>query len=110
MRTVFHHSARDEHEHVLANVENLLADGSLDVAGLAVVTNADGVHLLRTDGDHAERVRDLLDEDVEFVACENSLDSRDIDPADLVDGVETARSGVGELTRRQGRGYAYVKP
>lgn len=110
MRTVFHHSDPDEHDHVLANVENLLADDSLEVAGLAVVANADGVHLLRTGGEYAERVRDLLDEDVDFVACENSLDSRDVDPADLVEGVETARSGVGELTRRQGRGYAYVKP
>lgn len=110
MRTVFHHSNPDEHEHVLANVENLLADDSLEVAGVAVVANADGVRLLLSDGDHAERVRDLLEEDVEFVACQNSLDSRNIDPAALADGVETVRTGVGELTRRQGRGYAYVKP
>lgn len=108
MRTVFHHSDPDQHEHVLANVDNLLDDDSLETKSVAVVANAGGVHLLRADGDYAERVRDLLD-DVEFVACRNSLETRDIDASELVEGVETAQSGVGELTRLQGRGYAYIK-
>lgn len=108
MRTVFHHSDSDEHEHVLANVGTLLDDDSLETRSVVVVANADGVRLLRADGDHTDRVRDLLEE-VEFVACENSLDNRGIDADDLVEGVETVATGVGELTRLQGRGYAYIK-
>jgi len=110
MRTVFHHSDPAEHEHVLANAANLLADDTVDVDDVVVVANASGVRLLLADGEHEERVADLVDDGVTFVACRNSLERRDYTPDDLTAGVDTARSGVGELTRRQSAGYAYVKP
>jgi intracellular sulfur oxidation DsrE/DsrF family protein len=49
-------------------------------------------------------------EDVSFTACENSLDGSEVTASDLFDGVETAPSGVGELTRLQDAGYGYVRP
>lgn len=37
------------------------------------------------------------------------MESRDIEETELLAGVETAPAGVGELTRLQDAGYAYVK-
>ena len=34
----------------------------------------------------------------------------DLDKSDLLEGVETVSSGVGELTRLQNNGHAYISP
>lgn len=110
MQTVFHHARREEAEHVLANVENLLGDDSVVVDDVVVVANADAVRTLAEDAEHASRIRDLSeDQGVRFVACRNSLELRDLTDSSLAAGVETVPAGVGELTRLQQDGYAYVK-
>ncbi|QKQ98300.1 hypothetical protein GKQ38_02090 [Candidatus Nanohaloarchaea archaeon] len=55
-------------------------------------------------------IQDLLDQGVEVKACSNSLESRNITEEDLIEGVSPVSSGVGELTRLQDNGYAYVRP
>ncbi|WP_232687523.1 DsrE family protein [Halobacterium zhouii] len=110
MQTVFHHARREEADAVLSNVENLLDDDSVDVDAVAVVANAHGVYTLTEESRHPERVRELAEgEGVEFLACANSLASRDASEDDLLEGVETVPAGVGALTRLQSDGYAYVK-
>ncbi|MFC3478608.1 DsrE family protein [Halobacterium litoreum] len=110
MQVVFHHARREEAEHVLANVENLLGDDTVAVEDVAVVANADGVRTLTARSEHAIRVRTLREDDgVRFAACRNSLRSRDIEASALADGVETVPAGVGELARLQDDGYGYVK-
>ena len=122
MRTALHCAAGDvdDQRHALANARNLLADDTVDLDALVVVFNGDGVDAVRADSPVADDVRGLLTRtpeetdaadatSIEVCACGNSLASREI-PADaLVDGVETVSSGVGELTRRQGDGHAYLK-
>jgi len=109
MQTVFHHARGEQAEAILANVANLLGDDSVDVEDAALVANADGVYTLTADSEHAETVQDRLDDGVRFVACANSMGTRDVDESALIEGVETAPAGVGELTRLQDAGYAYVK-
>jgi intracellular sulfur oxidation DsrE/DsrF family protein len=109
MQTVFHHARREQAEAILANVRNLLDDDSVDVERAALVANADAVHTLTADAQWAGTVQDLAEDGVRFVACANSMRSRDIDESRLAADVETAPAGVGELTRLQDAGYAYVK-
>ena len=109
MQTVFHHARREQAEAILANAANLLGDDSVDVEDAALVANADAVYTLTGNSGQSDRVRELLDDGVRFVACANSMASRDIDASELLAGVETAPAGVGELTRLQDAGYAYVK-
>lgn len=108
MQTVFHHAQREHAEAILANVENLLDDDSVDVEDVALVANANGVYTLTGNAGQSDYVTELADEGVRFVACANSLRTRDIDESELAEGVETAPAGVGELTRLQDAGYAYV--
>lgn len=110
MQVVFHHARREQAESALANVENLLAYDTEHVETVAVVANGDAVHTLIEGSEHADRVRGLAEADgVEFLACANSLDSRDIADDDLLTGVDTVPAGVGEVARLQHEGYAYVK-
>lgn len=111
MKVVFHLSSPDQadHSHALANVENLLADETVETDAVALVANGDAVRALLADAPHADRVAALIERDVEVVACGNSLQSRDLTDEDLLDGVAVGSSGVGELARRQADGYGYVK-
>lgn len=109
--TVFHLPEGDETyaERALRNAGNVLDDET--IAGeVVVVCNSGGVaHVL--DPSRVEpAVSRLIDRGVTVVACRNSLDSRDADTADLLDGVGVVPTAMGELTRRQAQGYAYVRP
>lgn len=96
--------------HALANAANLLRDIGPDRVAVEVVVNGDAVKSFRRGSQHRERIQELDDMGVVFVACENSLDSRGLAADDLLAAVGTVPSGVGELTRKQSRGWAYIRP
>jgi hypothetical protein len=48
---------------------------------------------------------------VEFRVCHNTLESRHIDPANVVAEAKVVPSGVAEIVRLQAReGFVYLKP
>jgi hypothetical protein len=113
MRTAFHvtDSSVESHRRALLSVSNLLADPTVDAdadADVVVVANAGGVRML-TENPNANRVRALQRRGVRFVACRNSVERVGFGPGDLLDGVDVAGSGVGELARLQAEGYGYVR-
>lgn len=112
MKAVFHLSSGDAETHarVLNNVANLLDDETVDLESVALVANSGGLGLLIADSEQREEVEALQMQGVVFKQCANTLVGTDTDESDLVDGVEVVSSGVGELTRLQNDGYAYIKP
>ncbi|RBI62178.1 hypothetical protein DMJ13_09865 [halophilic archaeon] len=112
MKAVFHHSNDDSdlHERVVSNVANLLDDDTVDVEAVALVANSGGLALLTTDSPQCETVEALQERGVSFRQCHNTIEGTDLTGDDLIDGVELVSSGVGELTRLQDEGYAYLKP
>ncbi|WP_049898980.1 DsrE family protein [Halococcus agarilyticus] len=112
MKAVFHHSNDDTvlHERVVNNVANLLDDDSIDLDAVAVVTNSGGLALVTENSPQREHVETLMEHGVAFKQCRNTLAGTDTTAEDLIDGVELVPAGVGELTRLQAEGYAYIKP
>lgn len=110
--TVFHLASGDpdEQELVLTLAENLTKDETIEMDDVAVLAQAEGIDPVTIGADGESQVRTLLDEGVSFKACSNTLSMFDLEESDLVDGVETVSSGVGELTRLQNDGYAYISP
>ncbi|MDS0294842.1 DsrE family protein [Halogeometricum luteum] len=110
MKTVFHLTSGDvsDWRHALGNVSNLLDDGTVEVEEVALLINGDAIHLFTEGSPLAEEVRALGD-DVRCLGCRNSLTGRDIPESRLLANVESVPSGVGELTRLQSEGYAYLK-
>jgi uncharacterized protein len=99
------------HDGVLGNIENVLADETLTIEAVALVTNGGGVPLLASEGPHRERVVALGSRGVSLKACRNSLEGGDLSAADLIERVEIVPSGIGEVARLQSEaGYAYFKP
>ena len=112
MQTVFHLVASDssDRETTLTIADNLLDDDSVDVEDVAVVAQAEGIEPVTAGGEGSDKITSLLEEGVAVKACSNTLEMKEIDDTDLVDGVETVPSGGGELTRLQSEGYAYIRP
>ena len=112
MQTVFHliQGDEDQQKTTLTIAENLSKDETVEMDDIAIVAQANGIGPV-TDGEtHSDTVQSLLDSGISFKACSNTLDLKDLDESDLVEGVETVSSGASELTRLQDDGYAYIRP
>jgi intracellular sulfur oxidation DsrE/DsrF family protein len=110
MRTVFHVSTPADVPVVVAKVENLLADETVGMDAVAVVIDdGETIARLHSDSADADDLRALLDEGVALGVCNNAARHPAVSKSDLLDGVEVVSSGVGELTRLQHEGYAYIR-
>lgn len=112
MQSLVHLVSGDEGEQAtsLAIVENLLEDESGTIDEVAIVAQADGIAAITTDGDGNEQVQSLIEQGVDVKACANTLEMKDMDESDLVEGIETVPEGAVEVTRLENEGYAYLRP
>lgn len=99
-----------EQETTLAIVENLLDAENEDIDNIVVVAQSQGIEAVTTGGETEHKVRSLLDAGVSFKACRNTLDTMDLDEADLVDDMDIVPEGAVEAIRLQNEGYAYLRP
>jgi hypothetical protein len=111
MKTVFHvaDGADEVQDAAIRYARGIFDDESVEMDAVAVVANASGIELVRTDSDYAEKIAELSEGDVQFIACEKSMQAAGLTRDDILDVVEIALTSVGELTRRQEDGYHYIK-
>jgi intracellular sulfur oxidation DsrE/DsrF family protein len=104
-------SRRSTADEALGGIRRLLNDLGPDQVEVELVANADGVIIyLPALKVYTERIELLARSGVRFVACANSLRSMGLEREQLLELVEVVPSGVGELTRRQAEGWAYIRP
>lgn len=105
----------DEAQRGMGNIRNhLAADPS---AKIVVVTNGNGIEFLldgakdRNGSPFEVTVQDLKSKGVEFKVCNNTLVTRKIDRAKVIQEATIVPSGVAEAARLQAReGYVYLRP
>ena len=100
---------------ILANITNHLNAAPKDK--IVVVTHGPGIDFLLNDAKDSKgrefsgQVSGLAARGVEFRVCNNTLQSRKIDPANLLMETKIVPSGVAEIARMQAKeGYVYMKP
>ncbi len=95
---------------VLRNAANARQALGPDRTEVAVVAYGPGLgFLLDRDAADLAPIAALAAEGVAFMACRNSLRAAGRGEAELAPGAVAVDSGVAELTRRQERGWAYIK-
>lgn len=104
MKVLFHIDEENKWDMTLANVKNLLHEEK--EAEITVVANGAAVKFYPTED---ARIKDLS-EQVDFVACKNSLKGNEIEPEELSHSIRLVKAGVVEIVRKQADGYAYIKP
>lgn len=99
----------DEQNALFTYINNLFAYWNTDVK-IEVVAHGPGIGMLRTSRTMVkEGVKNALEKGVKFYACENTMRTRMIDKADMVDGIEFVPSGLVAIIERQEQGWSYIK-
>ena len=108
MHTVYHVSDADAYRTAESKVRNLLDDEAVDVDAVAVVVD----HPNSIDA-AAGRLRSTTEALVGMGAtvklCTNAFSGTEAVESGFPPGVELVSSGVGELTRLQTDGWAYIR-
>lgn len=116
VKVVYHvNEGNDQATAAIRNIRNHL---SVDPkAKIVVVTHAAGINFLLKDAQdkngnpYEVSVQDLVSRGVEFRVCNFTLQSRHIDPKQVIEEAKIVPSGVAEVSRLQFQeGYAYLKP
>lgn len=100
---------------ILNNITNELKASPTDK--IVVVTHGPGIDFLISDAKDSKgrefsgQVSDLASRGVDFRVCNNTLETRKIDPAKLLMETKIVPSGVAEVARLQAKeGFVYLKP
>lgn len=117
-KVVYHNSGSSDpgyFKRMLTNVRNHLDAVGDDNIELIVVDHSGGVEMFEEatdDGDLAQRIDVLRERGVQFLICDNTLESRHIAIEDLygVTEADIVPSGVAEIARLQAEGFVYLHP
>ena len=98
-------------DHILSVANNVLKFYGPENVQMRVVAYSRGLKLLyKNNISTAPRVDALMQLDVEFVACGNTMRTYKVEEKDLVEGSEVVTAGVVELLERVKSGWIYIKP
>ena len=97
--------------HVLGSANNVLKAYGPENVEMEIVAYSKGINmLLKNDIKIAERVDTLMQYDVLFIACGNTMRTKNIKESDLIDGTEVVTAGIVELVERMKDGWMHVNP
>jgi intracellular sulfur oxidation DsrE/DsrF family protein len=105
-------SADDEEiNHVLSSANNVLKFYGPENVHIRIVAYYHGIKtLLKKEKDIAIRVDALMQYDVDFVACGNTMQTKKIKENELIDGVEIVTAGIVEVVERVKEGWVNIVP
>lgn len=116
-KVVYHNSGGDAgyFARFLGNVSNHIEAVGEDHVRILVVDHGDGLDLfdaMEADPRIAKRVEALRGKGVRFLICDKTLEARQIDWRTLpgVRQDDIVPSGVAEIAKLEGEGYAYIHP
>lgn len=97
--------------HVLSSANNVLKFYGPENVQMEIVAYSGGIRmLLKADPKIAERVRTLMLYDVAFVACGNTMRTKNITEDQLIEDTEVVTAGIVEMIERVKEGWVYIKP
>ena len=97
----------------LNNAVNLQKHYGIDNIEIEIVAYGPGLGLVSENSSQKDRVASLVEYDITFSACENTMNAIEKKTGDkptLIDGVERVTAGVARIIELQEQGYAYVRP
>lgn len=94
----------------LNNASNVQAEFGADNVDVEIVAYGPGIGMFRDDAPVGDRIAAAIKSGVRMAACQNTMRSMKLVPADMLPDLQYVPSGVGELLKRQQQGWAYVRP
>ncbi|MDP3356541.1 MAG: DsrE family protein [Polaromonas sp.] len=94
----------------LNNAKNVQDDVGASNVDIAIVAYGPGIGMLRLESPTGARVADAMKANVRVVACENTMRAQKITKDDMLPAISYVPAGVTEIMKRQGEGWAYLRP
>ena len=94
-------------EHTIGSMYNILKEYPAESLKIVVVAYGKGMRVLKKDYDKKtlERVKSLMEYDVEFIACKNTMETMKWKESDFIDGISFTQAGIVEVIEKQQDGY-----
>lgn len=105
-------SADDEEiNHVLSSANNVLKFYGPENVNMRIVAYYHGIRaLLKKEKAIAARIDAMMQVNVEFVACANTMRTKGIKDDELIDGTEIVTAGIVEMIERVKDGWVNIVP
>ena len=93
--------------HNLSTIYNILKEYPSESLKVVVVAYGNGVRALKSDYDKKTltRIESLMEYDVEFIVCKNTMETMKWISKDFIEDVSYVQAGIVELIERQTDGY-----
>lgn len=112
-RIVFSITSGDDEaiHHVLSSANNVLKFYGPENVEMKIIAYYHGIRaLLKKEKEIALRVDVLMQYDVVFIACGNTMQTKGIKPTELVEGSEIVTAGIVEIVERVKEGWINIRP
>lgn len=99
----------EEINHVISSINNVMKYYRPENTSVKVVAYYHGLRaLLGANNPFKTRIEALMTYDVEFIACGNTMRTKNIKPQELINGVEVVTAGIVEINESILKGYNYL--
>lgn len=112
VKAIFHIDDLSKWEMVLENAKDLMKADEIGSAEIEIVASGEAVLGYKNGqlGDLiVEEIKKLIDQEVIFVACGDSVKKHGLNKEELIDFIRVPSSGSLILTVRQQQGFSYIK-
>jgi len=98
--------------HTISGIYNVLKEYPPETLQVAVVVYGPGMRVLKKDYDPLvlKKIKSLMEYDVEFVACKNTMATMGWTKKDLIGGLSYVQAGIAESIERKVAGWIDVTP
>lgn len=97
--------------HVLSSANNVLKFYGPENVDMEIVAYYHGIRaLLKSEKQIAVRIKALMQYDVKFIACGNTMETKKIKSSELIEGSEIVTAGIVEMIERIKSGAIYIRP
>ena len=102
-----HDSDLDTVNHTIGSIYNILKEYPSETLKVAVVLYGKGMRVVKKDYDSAtlNRIKSLMEYDVEFIGCKNTMETMKWKESDFIDGISFTQAGIVEVIEKQQEGY-----
>jgi len=91
----------------VSNLQDALGDRNVDIE---VVVYGPGIGMLKMDSPVGDRVNEAEIAGVKIVACQNTMNAKKLTKNDMLGSIGYVPGGVVEILKREGEGWAYIRP
>lgn len=108
-KVVYSINSEDENivNSTIGSIYNILKEYPSESLKLAVVIYGKGMRSIKKDASQTllDKIKSLMQYDVEFIACRNTMQSMHWSENDFIDGISFTQAGIVEVIEKQVDGY-----